>query len=183
MQSMTAVDKRIEIYVDGIFRDIALIDAVISKSPYVGAKAIWHLEDIDKVIVTKAHPVSIGFSAIAGSVRLIGENDEFGMALSLGEGDLTVRSPIAAGVVASVGVVSPMMMPLNEMVAFRPAYNGTLALDGEREIAFKAGTSLSFCIKRNGPRRVDVKKAIAYGHRMGFFNLTKEFEQRREPNG
>ena len=34
-------DKRVEVYVNGQYRDMALIDAVISDDEYVGARAIW----------------------------------------------------------------------------------------------------------------------------------------------
>ncbi|MCS4466980.1 NAD(+)/NADH kinase [Clostridium botulinum] len=59
-------DKRIEIFKDGALVDIALVDSVISKNLFVGAKAIWDVEDMEKIIVTRAHPGTIGFSSLVG---------------------------------------------------------------------------------------------------------------------
>jgi len=59
-------DKRIEVSVNGIFVDIALIDAVVSRIRMIGAKAIHQLEDLHCLVVTRCHPASIGFSAIVG---------------------------------------------------------------------------------------------------------------------
>lgn len=54
-------DKRIEVSLNGDFKDIALVDAVISDDLWVGSKAIWEPEKLRHIFVTRCHPASIGF--------------------------------------------------------------------------------------------------------------------------
>lgn len=163
-------DKRIEVYVNGAFRDIALIDAVVARSPYVGAKAIWDIADIDKIIVTRGHPSKIGFSSIIGSRILVKDDDPFGVALSITEIGDTVIAPLAAGVISAVTVDEPKIINFGETYVYEPDYKGTIALDGEREVVFGKGDILEFKICNNGPKRVNVKIAIERAHSEGFFN-------------
>ena len=72
------MDKRIEIYKDDKLQDIALIDAVISKDVFIGSKAIWDMDSIEKIIVTRGHPASIGFSSLVGCKKIIYPEDDFG---------------------------------------------------------------------------------------------------------
>lgn len=64
-------DKRIEVYVNGEMKSIALVDAVVSNDRFAGSKAIWKTENIRQIVVTRCHPASIGFSAAAGCRRVI----------------------------------------------------------------------------------------------------------------
>lgn len=163
-------DKRIEVYINGEFKDIALIDAVVARSPYVGAKAIWDIADMDQIIVTRGHPSRIGFSSIVGSRILVKDTDPFGVALSITEIGKTVIAPLAAGVVSPVTVGQPVIIKFEEKYAYEPDYKGTVALDGEREVVFGKGDLLEFKICNNGPKRVNVKIAIEQAHSEGFFN-------------
>ncbi|HEY5576460.1 MAG TPA: NAD(+)/NADH kinase, partial [Clostridiaceae bacterium] len=85
LNNITHRDKRIEIYKNEVLIDIALVDAVITSNPVVGSKAIWNIEEISKIIVTRAHPASIGFSSIAGCKKIVGVEDDFGMCVDLSE--------------------------------------------------------------------------------------------------
>ena len=72
-------DKRIEISINGRFADIALVDAVITADLWVGAKAIWDTGKLRRVIATRCHPASIGFSSVAGCVGVVRDTDDFGV--------------------------------------------------------------------------------------------------------
>lgn len=163
-------DKRIEIFKDGQLKDIALIDCVISKQTFVGSKAIWDVEDICKVVVSRAHPASIGFSTIIGTRLIVGEEDDFGAAVNVNVGGKKVLVPIAAGTIREIIVDEPEILDLNKKMTFEAGENGIIALDGEREIPFKPGDRFDIVITRNGPYRVIVDKTLEYAQRSGFFN-------------
>lgn len=162
-------DKKIEILKDGQLIDIALVDCVISKQKYVGSKAIWNMEDIDMVIVSRAHPASIGFSTIVGTSLIVRAEDDFGALIHVNSGDQRVKAPIAAGTIQEITVDRPKILQLDESFHFDPTYNGIIAVDGEREVPFKIGENIEIKITRNGPYRVIVDKTLELAQRNGFF--------------
>jgi predicted polyphosphate/ATP-dependent NAD kinase len=163
-------DKRIEIYKDGKMLDIALVDCVISKQTYIGSRAIWDPEDIQRVIVSRANPASIGFSTIVGVKKIISEDDDFGASINVNVGEFELVAPIAAGTMKEIRVDEPLIHPLNEIFSMSMEYKGIMALDGERELPFKKGDIFEFKITRDGPYRVNIKKTIESAQLNGFFN-------------
>jgi len=91
-------DKRIEIFVNDEFRDLALVDAVVSDDLFCGAKAIWDAGRIKRIVASRCHPATIGFSAAAGVYEIVEDTDDYGLAIDLGPGGERVLAPIAAGV-------------------------------------------------------------------------------------
>lgn len=164
-------DKRIEIYRNGKFVDIALIDAVISKDVFVGSKAIWDMDSIEKIIVTRCHPASIGFSSIMGSKIIIEASDEFGAYSEINAEGTKIIAAVAAGVLSPVAVSEPVILNLGDEYKFITGVRGTIALDGEREVTFAENQEFIFKITRNGPRHVDVREAIKWAQINGIFNL------------
>jgi predicted polyphosphate/ATP-dependent NAD kinase len=167
---ITYKDKRIEIYKDNELIDIALVDAAITSNPVTGSKAIWNLEEISKIIVTRAHPASIGFSSIAGCKRIVDVRDWYGMCIDLTSKKHRILAPVAAGVVAPVYMGDERIIRIGEDFNFRAEEKGTIALDGEREITFREGDQFTFRITRNGPLRVDIEKTLELALFEGFFN-------------
>lgn len=163
-------DKKIEIYKDKKLVDIALIDAVLSKNLFVGSKAIWEMGDIIKIIVSKAHPASIGFSSIVGCKTIIGAEDDFGASIDLTEDRYSIIAPMAAGLLKEVHMGEPRILKLNETYVYEAKSNGMIAVDGEREIPFQQKENIIFKITRNGPLRVNIRRALEYAQRNGFFN-------------
>lgn len=163
-------DKRIEIYKGGKMLDIALVDCVISKQTYIGSRAIWDPEDIQRVIVSRANPASIGFSTIVGVKKIISEDDDFGASINVNVGEFELVAPIAAGTMKEIRVDEPLIHPLNEIFSMSMEYKGIMALDGERELPFKKGDIFEFKITRDGPYRVNIKKTIESAQLNGFFN-------------
>jgi predicted polyphosphate/ATP-dependent NAD kinase len=164
-------DKRIEIYKDERLIDIALIDVVISKNLYVGSKAIWNVEDILKIIVSKAHPASIGFSAIVGCRMIVSKNDDFGAIIDLTNNKKKIIAPVAAGIITTIHMGDVDIINLNSQYEFTSKEAGTIALDGEREITFKSGERFTFKITRNGPLRVDIINTLELAQKSGFFKI------------
>lgn len=164
-------DKRIEIYKDDKLIDIALVDAVISKDTCVGSKAIWDMEKIEKIIVSRAHPASIGFSAAVGCKNIITPADDYGAYVDLNSKNSKIFAAIAAGVVSKIPVSEPVILNLDEEYNYTSSYRGTIALDGEREIQFSENQEFVFKITRNGPKRINVRKVLEIAQLNGFFNV------------
>lgn len=164
-----ARDKRIEIYKDNQLRDIALIDAVISKDVYVGSKAIWEMENIEKIFVTRSHPASIGFSAVIGCKKIIHPQDDFGAFVNVNTNNIKVFAPVAAGVVSPISIDEPVLLGFGDDYNYVAKSRGTIALDGEREVEFSSGQRYIFRINREGPYHVDVVKALETAQLNGFY--------------
>jgi predicted polyphosphate/ATP-dependent NAD kinase len=165
-------DKIIEIYKNNQLIDIALIDVVISKEQFIGAKAIWNLSNISDIIVSRANPWSIGFSSIAGYIKTVNKEDNFGLYLDLKENNTMkkeVIAPVAPGILEKIQVSEIKKLNIDEEFPYQVKVPGTLALDGEREIEIKKGDNITFKITRNGPCRVDVKKALEWAQARDFF--------------
>ena len=162
-------DKRIQVFVNGEYRDMALIDAVISDDEFAGAKAIWDPVKMKHIIVSRCHPASIGFSAVPGAYRIVEDTDPFGFAVALGEGGTTVRAPIAAGILTPMSILHSRELPLGEpytVTADRPCM---IALDGEREVKLFPGDRADFIISDDGPWRVLPRKALFRAQQLGMF--------------
>jgi predicted polyphosphate/ATP-dependent NAD kinase len=172
-------DKRIEIRINGEFRDLALIDAVVSDDLWVGARAIWNADTIERVIVTRCSPARIGFSAAAGCHNVILPEEDRGLALELAGGIHANRrgsgrrfmAPVAAGVLSEIEVLSSQELSLNEPYCFEASSHGMLAVDGEREIHLAKGDLLDIGITRKGPLRVLVRETLDHAVRNGLFEL------------
>ena len=164
-------DKRIEIYKGGDLLDIALIDAVISKDVFIGSKAIWNRDSIEKIVVTRAHPASIGFSSLVGCIKIIYPEDDFGALVDINSGSKMIKAPIAAGVVESIHVSEPVILGLDDEYEFTAEDRGIIALDGEREIEFSKDQKFIFKVRRRGPFHADVVKALETAQLNGFFTL------------
>lgn len=163
-------DKRIEVAVNDGPADIALIDAVVAEIAYVGAKAIWDLSTIRRIMVSRCSPANIGFSSIAGCLEIIHDHDAHGMALQLSDKGKRVRAPVAAGIISELHVREHHLVQLDEPFVFTADFSGTVALDGERETQFREGDEISLTLRRNGPWRVDVHIALANALSLGLFN-------------
>lgn len=162
-------DKRLEIFLNGEFRDIALIDAVISDDIWIGSKAIWDPKKIRQLFVTRAHPASIGFSSVAGCARIVNDIDAYGLAMEFGEGKIKMIAPIAAGVMTQVSIKGLFEIPIGSEKKVTAENSCMVALDGEREIKAKKGDELAFRITRNGPLRVKIKEAVERAMKEGLF--------------
>ncbi len=78
--------KRIELYINGGFSDIALVDAVITDLPYIGSKVVTETDNIREVIVSRCSPGSVGFPSIIGNIAICEEEDDFGYRLRMAAG-------------------------------------------------------------------------------------------------
>lgn len=163
-------DKKITVFVNGEARDIALVDAVVSDDFYTGAKAIWDPERIRRIAVTRCHPATIGFSAVAGAYEIVEDTDDFGLCITLGSEGKGVLAPIAAGVLTPVYVSGSSRLGLCEPYTFTAENRCMIALDGEREVRIHPGDEVTFVINRDGPWRVLPREILACAAGLGMYN-------------
>ncbi|OYD84805.1 ATP-NAD kinase family protein [Azospirillum brasilense] len=153
-----AANKLIDVSLNGRVEEVALVDVALVTERYVGARALWKPDSFRELFVTFADPEVIGMSAIAGLLEPVTREESGGLMVRLGtpaSGMTVLRAPIAPGLMASVGVADWRRMPAG--VPFVPEMKaGSIALDGEREIAFSAQDRVSLTLRDDAFRTVNV---------------------------
>lgn len=153
--------KRLDVTV-GARRDLALVDFATSRDRFVGARALWRVEDLGHVVVTFAEPAAVGLSAVAGHVRPVARDDAHGLSLRLvpaEDADEVLTVALGPGMITRVGVGDVRTVALGETVAIAPD-DGCLALDGERELERTDADDVSVTLAW-GPRVIDVDAVMA----------------------
>ena len=162
-------DKRIEVSLNGDFKDIALVDAVISDDLWVGSKAIWEPEKLRHIFVTRCHPASIGFSSVAGCLYVVKDTDDYGLAVDMESPGEKILAPIAAGILSPLEIGRVRIMPIDTPQQIALKADCMVALDGERELRGHKGDMLTFTITKKGPWRVQTRETLEEAARCGFF--------------
>ena len=163
----TTRHTRLEVYVDGEFKDIALVDLAVSRERYVGARAIWDMTTLSELFLTRAEPTSIGLSAIGAQLKRIAPDEDAGLHIKLGDGGATTRAPVAPGLVQDIAVSEWNVIDSESdavEVALRPA---TIALDGERAFSLPPKAGVEVRLSLDGPRVVDPDRALEIAARTG----------------
>jgi len=167
---VVSVTKRLVITKNGKERDMALIDAVVLEQAFIGARAVWNMDEIRQIICTRAEPESIGLSAIGGSVCPVWSDDDYGLYLELGDAELKSRAAVLPGIIREVGIRAYRKLEFGEEVSplVKPCL---IALDGEREMIVGNDDDIIIKIKRDGPRVVDINMAVKQAAEQGFFTV------------
>jgi predicted polyphosphate/ATP-dependent NAD kinase len=163
--------KKLLIAKNGAPADIALVDAVVLDGSFIGSRAIWDVEPIRQIVLTRCEPHTIGISAIGGQLAPVGPYEERGLAVELGDAAVAgILAPIAPGVVIPVRYRGFRMLGIGEEVpvAHTPC---VIALDGEREVEVGAGETASIRLTFDGPLVVDARAALAAAAAVGAFRL------------
>ena len=168
LEDVVSTHKRLIILENGSESDMALIDVVVLEQPFIGSRAIWNLSEVKQIICTRAEPNSMGLSCIGGCVCPVGPDDDHGLHLKLGEGSLRARAAVLPGVIEEIGIQEFRLIELGEAVELvqKPCL---IAVDGEREMVVRARDEVKVRVERDGPRVVDLNKAINKAARQGFF--------------
>ena len=175
LPDVSVPSKIMHVYVDGELRDIALIDVALSKERFVASKAIWDMETLFEVFLTRAEPASIGLSSIGARFEAVSMRDEGGLQYSIADPDeydsetFSVLAPVAPGVVPRVRIASWKRMCDGQRMAVDKR-NCTVALDGERAFSINESQLLELEVKRNGPPVIDVNLALNVAAKQGLFN-------------
>jgi len=158
----------LEVLVNGVPTESALVDVVVSSLPFVGARAIWDLSVVREVVLSQVAPATIGLSALGGALLdHIAETRRLaGMHIVLGPDGPQVLATLAPGLVTWVGITTYRQLVLDDVVRFQPG-TGTVALDGEREIELSAMSLVEVRLRADGPFVVDVPAALEAAARAG----------------
>lgn len=183
--------KTLAVTVDGEDRDIALVDVALSKERFVATRAIWDMNTIYEVFLTRAEPSSIGLSSIGARLEVVSLGDAGGLhyriaaVASNGEegdgegqdgfagervdGHLYVRAPIAPGSVPVVGIEAWQRLDDGQRVTIERRHS-TVALDGERSFSVNPDNLLEIEVRRDGPPVVSVDATLRHAAASGVFH-------------
>src|SRR5262245_35498411 len=158
-EEFTVPTKRLNLYRNGAFEDVALIDVAVCDYQFIGARALWEVQRLKELFLTQGQPTNIGMASIGGMVHPIRPRDEGGLYLQLANNGRSIIATIAPGLVASVGVRNHTFMQIGTRVPvqFTPS---VLALDGEREIMVNSGDHWEIDLSWEGPRVLDIEKVM-----------------------
>ena len=184
MEDATVRSKTLAVMVDGEDRDIALVDVALSKERFVATRAIWDMNTIYEVFLTRAEPSSIGLSSIGARLEAVSLTDGGGLHYRIADGGIAedgespelddsliqVRAPIAPGSVPVVGIESWQRLADGERVTVERRHS-TVALDGERSFSVNPDNLLEIEVRRDGPPVVSVDAAMRHAAAAGVFRV------------
>ena len=179
LEAAAVRSKTAAVLVDGAERDLALVDVALSKERFVATRAIWDMNTIYEVFLTRAEPASIGLSSIGARLEAVSLTDDGGLHYRIadlgdadgagaGDGRVYVRAPIAPGSVPVVGIESWRRIGEGERIAVARRHC-TVALDGERAFSVGPDNLLEVEVRRDGPPVVNVDAALRYAAASGGF--------------
>lgn len=170
LQANKLMEVRIERADGSVEHDIAIVDAVVSSQRYVGARALWRADSIRSAFLAFAEPQCIGFSAIGGLLQPVPRQAPGGLAVHLSEGSNPARTvlaaPIAPGMVVPLAIADWHPLQADRSVELAPA-SGTIALDGERELAFGEADRVSLTLREHRFHTVDVARCMQHAAALG----------------
>jgi predicted polyphosphate/ATP-dependent NAD kinase len=162
----------LEILMEGVVADVALVDVAVCHDYFIASRAIWDLQKVSQLFLSRCRPDNIGLSAIGGQIRTVEPDRAAGLHLCLGSGGRKITAAVAPGLFRTVRVQSEKMMAVGETFPL-PASACVLALDGEREIELPGEGRRSVRLSDAGPIVVDVEKTMKWAQRTGAF-VTQE---------
>lgn len=153
--------------------EIALVDVAVVTERYIGARALWRTETFRELFVTFADPEVIGMSAIAGLLSPVSRLEKNGLHVRMAppdEADIILDTPIAPGYMRGIGVRD--YAPMQPNVKYRPSImDGSIALDGERELSFTRDDDVTIELVPDAFRTVNVSGCMHYAARHGLMRL------------
>ena len=101
LDKVVTTAPKLDVSVDGEFKDIALVDIAVTREQFVGSRAVWNMGTIHEVFLARTDSDSIGLSSIGGRLPVpFGE----GVQVMLGDGNIVVNAPVAPGSVSHVPI-------------------------------------------------------------------------------
>ena len=165
----TVRNKILRVEVDGREQGLAVVDASVSNERWTGSKALWQPENLRQIFVTFAEPDAIGLSSIAGLLHPVSRRVPQGVRVDLVPVEMaavTLRAPIAPGLLAVVGVAGVHEIRPGELQTIANS-TGVIALDGEREIEFRLDQQVILRLDNMGPLSIDTRQVMTLAAREG----------------
>ena len=167
-------NKKIVVKV-GDHQEIALVDVAVVTERYIGARALWRTETFRELFVTFADPEVIGMSAIAGLLTPVTRLDGHGLHVNLAPEDaanIMLDTPIAPGYMRGIGIRD--YGPMDPHVKYRPQItDGSIALDGERELSFTRDDDVTIELITDAFRTVNVSGCMQYASHHGLMRMNQ----------
>ena len=159
LADFTLPSKRLNIYKNDTFEDMALVDVAVCDYQFIGARALWEVHRLKELFLTQGRPTNIGMASIGGMVHPIHPQEDGGLHVQLGENGRTITAAIGPGLVAQIGIQRHVLMQQKTRVSvsFSPS---VLALDGERELLVSNGDHWEIAWSWEGPRVLDIEKVM-----------------------
>lgn len=164
-------NKKVLIYVNGEYRDMALVDVAITRERWVGAKALWRMDEVREIFLSFCEPNAIGMSAVGGFIQPVSRDESAGLYIDLdaeNPASKHVSIPIAPGLFEPVAILDHKKIELGKRYEIKTK-SGVVAVDGEREIEFTEDEKIEIEISDQGPDTIAVNNAIEYAARNGLF--------------
>ena len=172
--------KRYKIYVDGIYKDMALVDVAFSQERFVASRAIWDMDTLYEVFLTRAEPANIGLASVGAALKPISIRDQEGLHYELHSGNsdgyqadrrvevTSVMSTVAPGMVKEVSIAAWGIVQPEQRIHLQRR-RSTVALDGERSFSVTPDQDVEIELTRDGPIVIDVESALNEAARLGLF--------------
>jgi hypothetical protein len=148
--------------------DIALIDLVVTDDAFIGARAVWEVNSIKEVFLTRTRPANIGFSALGAYLNSPSCESGKSLYITIGPGKIEVKAPIAPGLISRLPIASHRSFGPGEEIPINRTPS-VLALDGEREISIAKGENLTVRFNPKGPLVIDIDKVLTVAAKRGIF--------------
>jgi predicted polyphosphate/ATP-dependent NAD kinase len=158
----TVRNKILRLELNGVPKDLAVVDISVSEDHWVGSKALWRPEALDQIFVAFAEPDAIGLSSVAGLIQPVSRRAPHGLRIDLappGRAKITMQCPIAPGLILPIGIENIQEIHCGEIQHLRLA-RGTVALDGERELEYVSGRHVTVRLDGQGPYTIDIDKVM-----------------------
>jgi hypothetical protein len=175
----------------------ALVDVVLVRGCWVGARALWEPALLVEAVVARSDPALTGMAGISGMLDPLDGPPSKALHLRFGPAGLALTGPLGPGQLVEIGVEAWRVLALDEPVSLggpggsggsrAPGYGWgspadqplTLAFDGEREIVLQPGQRAHVHLAADGPRVLDAQGVLRAASRAGA--LRREPAQRPEP--
>ena len=177
---VAVISKTLAIFVDGEYRDQALVDVAFSRERYVATRAIWDLNTLYEVFLTRSEPAAIGLSSVGARLQRISLNEAGGLRYVLERADgaagyaspkpgvTSVTAPIAPGMISQVSIAHWERLTEEVRIPVEPRHSA-VALDGERAFTVTPAQQVEISVQRNGPPVVQVERALQIACELGLF--------------
>jgi hypothetical protein len=140
--------------------DLALVDLAVATDGIIGSRAIWEVNRLSELFLTRAQPWSIGLSAIGGMVHPLDAHTPSGLHLVFGDGGQPVQAPIGPGLFATLPVRRVQTLAPDQRIPLQLDRQVALAFDGERDITAGPGDNLEVVLSTDGPWVIDPPRTL-----------------------
>ena len=162
--------KIIDVVIEAEEQDIALIDAVITRDAFIGAKALLDPSQLKEALLCRAEPAAVGITSLGGLVRPVSDKDDFGLHLTFTKGGRQLLAPMGPGMFAKVEIGKTRLVKFDQAVKAQGP--SVIALDGERERVIAPGQRIEMRISRRGPWVVDLAATLQRAAKQKIFLRT-----------